>query len=103
MEKLNWLDDVPNEAILPVLDGDALYIAESCGLETLFSLWKGGTIKQTIRISEKSLLAVKKVYIKAHFDGSNVKDLSRLLSVTEQFVYDTLNEKRSTNQLNMFD
>lgn len=94
MEKFNWLEDIPESEVLAVIDSDALFIAECAGLETLFRLWKGGAVKQTIRFSEKSVLAVKKIYIRKHFDGANVKDLSRILGVSEKFVYDTLNEKR---------
>lgn len=106
MEKLNWLNDVPDNDVLSVIDGDALYIAEKCGIDTLFKLWRGGALKQTLRISEKELIAVKKLYIRRQFDGRNVKDLSRLLEVSEKFVYDTLNEKRPAKdlrQISMFE
>jgi hypothetical protein len=86
---LDWLKEIEIEDLL---ENDVKFIHECCGLEMLLALWENFP-KMTLHISTKPLTLAKKRYIKKHFNGKNVKDLCRLLEVSERFVYEAAEEK----------
>lgn len=74
-----------------LLDGDLQLIADFCGLDVLFILWKE-LPSLTLYISLKPLEAAKKRYIIKSHDGRNTKRLAKLLNCSEKFIYETLKQ-----------
>jgi len=91
------LDWVKNIKIDDILENDIKLIYEFCGLEVLLCLWENFP-KMNLYISTKPLLEAKKRYIRQHFNGKNIKELCRLLDVSERFVYETLEQKDITHE-----
>jgi len=85
-KSLDWLKEIE---IAPLLEKDTRFIYECCGIDLLIVLWENFA-KMTLHISTKPLMEAKKLYIRKHFDGKNVKELCRLLEVSDRFVYETV-------------
>jgi len=86
---LAWVRDIEIEDLL---DKDAKLVHEWCGLDVLMKLWEHFP-SMNIYVSTTPLNKIKKRYVKKHFNGHNVKELCKLLDVSERFVYEVLEEK----------
>ncbi len=90
---LNWINELEEDDIQQHLEKDVQLIFQECGLETLCLLWEklSGI---NLYISEKSLFAVKRVYIRRYHNPAdpqfNNKALAVKLNVSEEFVKKTL-------------
>jgi len=88
---LEWIREFEDE-LDRLLEKDPRLVYEMCGIDTLIRLWE--TVPSlSLYMSTKSLDALKKSYIRKHYDGDNVKYLCALLGVSERFVYGVLEGK----------
>lgn len=46
----------------------------------------------SIYISTKPLRALQKLYIRKHYNGTNIKEIASKLGVSEKFVYNVIND-----------
>jgi|GEM_PF-2320959 len=71
------------------LDGDIGLVAEQCGVEVAVRLVMrvGGT---QLSIPKYALKRAAIRFIRAHYDGTNVKTLALATGMTERFVYDAV-------------
>jgi Mor family transcriptional regulator len=88
-KNLSWLDGLEIE---DVLEKDLQLVHMYLGKEVVRKLWES-LPSMNIYVSTKPLDKLKKRYIKANFNGSNIKDLCLLLDVSESFVYKTIEEQ----------
>ena len=95
---MSWINEIETEDLMT---GDLKLIADSCGHDVAILLLHR-LPKCNLYISEKPLFEAKKRYIRKHFNGSNVKDLAILLRVSEQFIYNCINQRTSPNQTDLF-
>jgi Mor family transcriptional regulator len=87
--RLAW---VAGAEIADLLQGDLKMIDDYCGREVLISLLENfGSM--TLYISQKPLTEARRRYVRAHYDGGNVKELCRTLGCSERFIYEVLAEK----------
>ncbi len=99
-KSLAWVKEVE---IDDLLDKDMKMVHDHCGVDMAIALWENFAC-MNIYVSTKPLDKIKKRYIKKHCNGRNIKDLCRLLDVSERFVYEVLEEKGiiHINQENLF-
>lgn len=95
---MNWIHEID---ISDLLTGDLQLIKNSCGAEIAVALMER-LPKTNLYISEKPLYEAKRRYIRQKFNGGNVKELARILRVSEQFVYNTINQRASDPQPDLF-
>ncbi len=91
---LKWLEEIEIEDLLT---GDSELIYQHCGREVLVSLWEHLS-SLNLYVSTKPLDAARRRYIKAHFNGGNIKHLAALLRVSESFIYKMLEEEQHERQ-----
>lgn len=84
-----------------MLDEDYRFIAERIGIENLFELLRMFD-KSAVYFSMERLDKPRRVYIKKNA-SKGVKELSRVLSVSERYIYKILHEENyiPDNQLTM--
>lgn len=99
-KSLTWINEIE---IADLLDKDMKMIHDHCGVDVAIMLWENFS-SMNIYVSTRPLDKIKKRYIKKHCNGHNIKDLCRLLDVSERFVYEVLEEKGiiHTNQEPLF-
>jgi len=84
---MDWLKDFTSEELAKFLDGDTQIIFDSCGIDVLASIWAGNLMGMSLHISTKPLFALKKAYIRKHYNGHNIKDLAIKLRMSERTVF----------------
>lgn len=90
-KSLAWLREIEIEDLL---DKDIKMIHDHCGMDVLIAMLVNFP-SMGLYISTKPLTEAKKRYIKHYHNGSNTKELCRLLDVSERFVYDVLENRNS--------
>ena len=91
---LDWVRDVEIEDLL---DKDVKLVYDHCGLDILIKLWEEFP-SMPIYMSTSPLNQIKERYIKKYCNGHNIKELCRLLDVSERFVYKVLEKKGVINK-----
>ena len=94
MNTLKFLEDIQID-IVKHLEGDAKYIADTCGLEVLKSLLRNGLTGRQIYIGINTMNTVKKAYFLENFTGDNMNEMSRTLGISKTHLYRWLKEKDS--------
>lgn len=99
-KSLAWVKEIEIEDLL---DKDMKLVHDHCGVDMAIALWENFS-SMSIYVSTKPLAKIKKRYVKKFCNGHNIKDLCRLLDVSERFVYEVLEEKGIVhiNQENLF-
>ncbi|MDA8087027.1 MAG: hypothetical protein M0Z75_10050 [Nitrospiraceae bacterium] len=87
---MKWLEEILDQHN-ELLSGDLKMVYDFCGKDVLIRLCEH-LMGLNIYISAKSIIMLKKVYVKMHYNGHNVKELANKVGCSERFIYDILKE-----------
>jgi hypothetical protein len=82
MDNLNWIKEIDYRKHLT---DDAALIVDECGIDTYIKLTEIFS-KTRIYFSTDPILEMKKEYIKKNFGKNSLRELTRILGVSEEFV-----------------
>lgn len=88
MDNLNWIKDIDYRKHLT---DDAALIVDECGIDIYIKLTAIFS-KTRIYFSTEPILQMKKDYIKKHYGKQSLRELTRTLGVSEEFVRRAIKE-----------
>lgn len=94
-----WIKEVDYEE---ELKGDYRTMVELIGIDSFITLLEY-FVKTSVYFSELPLGPLKKLYVEKCAGEKSVKEITRILNVSERFVYEVWNKKQlDESQLDMF-
>lgn len=98
---LEWVEELDEDEVKPLLDRDSKLIYEHCNLDTLLDLL-ANLRGIPVYLSHRSLERIQQYYIAKNFKGDNHKELAAKLGCSRSYVYKTLkqlSDKQNKDQM----